>query len=193
MHVIGVTGKIGVGKSTVCEIMSRFGAKVIDADQVVEALYAPGKAGAEKIRNFFGEDFLLKNGAVNKEKLRKVVFRDERKLRILEKMIHPLVAHEIQKKIDRERRQGTDIFVIEAMTFAQDGLGRFIDGLVLVTCRENIVWQRLKDRSLDSAELFAMRQRQKAPLKYDWKIENDGDLEALEKKVRSVILDGKVA
>ncbi|MBI5755072.1 dephospho-CoA kinase, partial [Candidatus Peregrinibacteria bacterium] len=96
MRILGVTGKIGVGKSTVCAIMARLGAKVIDADKVVSALYEQGCAGATKIRHFFGEDFLLKNGRVNNRKLRATVFHDEKKLSILEKMIHPLVTHEIQ-------------------------------------------------------------------------------------------------
>jgi dephospho-CoA kinase len=120
--ILGITGKIGSGKTTVCNMLQQKGAIVIDADKVVQELYQPQRIGALKIKQFFGEEFLYKDGRVNKNKLRKLVWGDSKKLHILSNVIHPIVVHEIKKKIDSIQKSGLKkkgTIIIEAIDFSE--------------------------------------------------------------------------
>ncbi len=141
--IIGILGPIGAGKTSSGKIFEKNGAYFINADEVVEKLYEKKALGARKIENFFGPEFLLSNGNVNRSKLRKVVFNNEKKLVILNKIIHPLVTYEIQKIIDKHKKQH---MVIEAIDFNEKFLGKFIDKLLMITCHEEIIKERLKKK-----------------------------------------------
>ncbi|KKU79109.1 MAG: dephospho-CoA kinase, partial [Candidatus Peregrinibacteria bacterium GW2011_GWA2_47_7] len=99
--VVGVTGGFGVGKSTVCRIFESRGAVWISADELVHALYLPGGAGYKKIQGYFGDTFVGPNG-VHRAKLRRLVLSNAHKLWILNKLMHPIVLHAVQRKLLKE-------------------------------------------------------------------------------------------
>lgn len=168
MKIFGITGYIGSGKSTVCRELARFGAQVIDADEIVHELYQKDKDGARKIELFFGDDYLKKDGSVNRRKLRKVVFGDSRKLKILNNLIHPLVSSEIEKRL---RALDSGICVIEAISFERKCLGRFIDGLIWVE-------RKLKHGDSDILNL------QEKPKKVDFTIDNNCSRAELKNRIK---------
>ncbi|MFH1720456.1 MAG: dephospho-CoA kinase [Patescibacteria group bacterium] len=170
MKVIGVNGHTGSGKSTVCRVFERLGAYYIDADSVVHALYEKGNAGARKIEIFFGEEFLKSDGSVNRNKLRKVILGDSRKLKILNNLIHPLVAHEVEKLL---KKCAKDICVIEAISFDKKHLGRLIDKLIWV------------DRILDKKN-ERISNLQEKPEKVDFVLDNNCSKTELKEKSKKL-------
>lgn len=97
--VIGVTGVIGSGKSTLCEFLcEKHGFYWINADAVVHELYRFGQPGYKKIKEYFGDQFVGPKG-VHRGRLRRFILKTHQKLWILNQLIHPLVVHEVNKKI----------------------------------------------------------------------------------------------
>ncbi len=103
-NIIGIIGRIASGKSFAGRFFESLGATFVDCDAIVANLYKKGNIGAKKIETFFGDEF-LKKGAVNKARLGIFVSKDQKKLRILEKIVHPLVLCEIQKAIDKSQKE----------------------------------------------------------------------------------------
>lgn len=104
-HIIGIIGGISCGKTFAGFFLKNLGANFIDCDKIVHGLYSPNRLGAKKIETFFGEEFIKKDGSVNRTKLGIFVSKDEKKLRILEKIIHPVVLSELQKEIDKSDKK----------------------------------------------------------------------------------------
>lgn len=177
--VIGITGKMGTGKTTLGHIFEKLGARYIDADDIVKKLYEPGQLGAKRIETFFGEKYVTSGGRVNRKKLARLVFNDYQKLKILNNIIHPLVFHEIKKEIDRRKAK---YIVIEAIDFSEKYLKRFVDKLIFVKADQSKIENRLKQKiSLESIK--KIHQIQKEPEKFDYFVTNDGNIAVLKKWV----------
>lgn len=185
--ILGVTGYLGSGKSTALKFLTKHGFACIDADQIVHDLYEPGNDGWRKIKDFFGEEFLTKdNGKVNRSKLRKVVFNNAAKLRILEKIIHPLVFNEMRKRI---QEAGSDKIAIEAIRFDKKRMGVFPDKIVWISAPHDKAFDRTqKNRKISKDEYETIVSLQEKPKKIDFIIENNSTLEDLEKKIDEIIL-----
>jgi len=111
MIVIGLTGGIGMGKSTVAAQLAALGAKICNADAIVHKLLAKGGAAVEEVgKSFPGA---VKNGAVDRGGLSELVFKDKGKLKLLERILHPLVVAEENRFIGKERRLGAKIVVLD--------------------------------------------------------------------------------
>lgn len=137
-RIFGVTGGFGVGKSTFCRFLQDFGGIWIDADALTHDLYKPGKPGYEKIRGYFGEEYVSPKKGVLRTKLRRVVLKNPQKLWILNKLIHPLITSGVNKKVVQYMRSEAKhasikqpIF-IEAFYFEKNDLGKFVDEIILI-------------------------------------------------------------
>lgn len=161
--ILGVSGLPASGKSTVLGILKRHGFFVIEADEVVRDLYKAGGAGQRKIAEFFGDEYLRKDGSVNRRKLGKVVFADFKKLKILNALIHPIVFSEILKIIDS---CGSDFIAVEAAYFEEKHLAGIVDKILYV---ERVVMNKIK---------FYPK-----PFRKDVVVRNNSTLKALDKKV----------
>lgn len=185
--VLGVTGIIGAGKSTICRMLEDFGFTWIDADNIVRELYQPGKMGYQKIRGYFGEDFVHISG-VNREKLRKFVLESPQKLWILNKLIHPLVAHEVNKKIVQLKKGK---ICLEAVYFEKEDLGKFIDALIIVDADPPLIEDRISDRKLSQRDLEKWFTIQKKNLPREFPvISNNADFDTLRAKVEQFLKKG---
>ena len=102
--ILAIIGRIGSGKTFAGKYFESLGADFIDCDDIVGELYDINGLGTRKISEFFGEEF-IKDKKVNRAKLGRFVAKDEKKLRILEKIIHPIVFSELQKKLDKAKKE----------------------------------------------------------------------------------------
>jgi dephospho-CoA kinase len=179
--ILGICGGIGSGKSEVLKILESEGWFVIDADKVVHGLYEPGGPGQRKIADFFGNEFLRSDGSVNRNKLRKVVFEDIKKLKILNALIHPLVFSEIGRILDGVEK---DRIAIEAVYFEDKYLGGLVDGLLLIERpREDVKSFLLGIGGFSERMVDNLLGVDVVPSRVEAKVVNNSTLKDLKKKV----------
>lgn len=183
--LLGVTGYLGSGKSTALKYFEKHGFFVIDADEVVHELYEPGKDGWNKIKNFFGEEFLVKGeGKVNRPKLRKIVFNNTAKLKILEKLIQPVVFNEIRKRIQKAKPEKV---ALESTTFDKKRLGFEVSHILWIDATIKSCYERCnKKRKLTKQEHKNIVDHQTKPKKIDFTIKNNKSLKELKEKVDKI-------
>jgi len=131
-YLIGLTGNIGTGKSTVARMLADLGAHVIDADRVAHGLMAPGMPVGRAVVEQFGPAILQEDGAVDRARLAEVVFGDPRALARLEAIVHPAVMEEVDRRV---RASHARVVVVEATKLIESGMHRGCDALWVVTCK----------------------------------------------------------
>ncbi len=182
--IIGVSGKIASGKTTVMEILKNEGFSVIFADEIVEDLYQSRGEGAKVVAKIFGKQFLLKNGEVDRKNLRQLVFNDSNQLSILIQKIHPLVIREIKKQLSN-----IDGDVIVEAVYFNNELGQLVDKMVWVErLRSDILKVLVSKRGFSrklAAQVYGII---KKPKKVDFVLKNDGKLVDLKNKINNVLL-----
>lgn len=191
MYLIGLTGNIATGKSTVCEILQQLGARIIDADLVAHAVLRRGTPAWQQLIHAFGYDILNYDGSVDRRKLGAVVFSDASKLRTLEQITHPAVGTELALLV-RDAARAPDaanmILVVEAVKLFESGIYEYMDALWVVTTPPAEQKRRLmQERGLSENEADARLQAQ-PPLEEKLKranvvIDNGGSIEELRVQV----------
>lgn len=143
-YVIGVTGGIATGKSTVLAMLGELGAKLIDADAVYHELVTPGLPLWHSVRERFGDDIVAANGGIDRKALGSIVFSDTAALRDLEQLTHPAVVTEIERRI-----AATDggVVAVDAVKLSESGLGKSCDQIWLVTSNGEVQRARLMERN----------------------------------------------
>lgn len=181
-QTIGITGKIGCGKSTVAKILEQKGATRIDCDQIVHDLYQTGQPGAIKINAFFEGTYLRKDGSVNRNKLRRTLFKHPKKWEVLNRMIHPLVAEEIKQRLARIER---GLVVLEIPIYENRLFEKFLDELWIIQCDDATQAKRLKERELTPAQIKIFnKQHHSDPHPNSIIIHNNGTLKDLETAIK---------
>ncbi len=153
MYVIGLTGNIATGKSTVAMMLSKLGACVIDADKLAHWVMRPGTETHRAIVKRFGAQVLRADGEIDRPVLARVVFSDSQALRDLEEIVHPVV---IEETLRRLKACNQPVAVIEAVKLLEAGMRIYCDAIWLVTCtREQQLERLLRARhlSLEQAEM----------------------------------------
>ena len=148
-RVIGLTGPIGCGKSTVAARLAEHGALVIDADALARLVTGPGSETLVMIRERFGEAVLDDRGALDRAALAAVVFDDPAALRDLEAIVHPAVRLEVEARLGSAEAQAAPFTVIEAIRLVEGGLASRCDEIWLVVCDRPTQRQRLRARGMD--------------------------------------------
>lgn len=131
MRIIGITGGIGTGKSTVLHLLEQeYQAYIVETDKLAHELMMPGNTTYKKIIEYFGTDILSEDGSIDRGKLGSIVFRDERELEELNHIVHPAVKQYILEDIRRKKAEGqVAIYVIEAALLIEDGYKEICDEL----------------------------------------------------------------
>lgn len=170
--IIGLAGFIGSGKTTAGNYLKKLGADFIEADGVVNELYEPGAEGWQKIVSFLGEQFLRKDRTINRGKLAKFVFGDPHKVKIINSLIHPLVANLMRKKMDKSKAR---VIVIEAAYFEKKNLLDLVDKVVWLDCSMKTCRKRVMKTAKFDGQMFERIYRmQVKPERIDAVINNDG-------------------
>ncbi len=147
MKVIGITGGVGSGKSSVLKLLKeRFNAYILMADDIAKEIMCRGNAGYEQVVEMFSEDILGKDTNIDREKLATIVFHNKNKRIVLNSIIHPLVKKIILNKINELKIAGTyDYVFVEAALLIEDHYDVICDELWYIYVPADIRRQRLKD------------------------------------------------
>jgi len=144
--VIGITGPIGCGKTTVAGWLGERGAVVIDADEVARAVSAPGEPGHDAVIQVFGDAVRVGDGTLDRAALARIVFSDPAALARLEAILHPLVRERILAGIADAADGDAPAVVVEAIKLVEGGLARLCDEVWLVTCSSAVQRERVVER-----------------------------------------------
>ena len=161
MKILGLTGDIACGKSTVARWLSERGAAHLDADLQVRELYEDAEFAAQLAARF--GDVLAPDGGVDRARLARLVFDDAARLRALEAIVHPAVAQGRARQIAELRAQGRETVVIEAVKLLESGQGAGCDEIWCVTAEPQVQLRRLmENRGLSEAQARARLANQPA-------------------------------
>lgn len=191
MLVLGVTGGIGAGKSTVARLLAERGARVLDADEIVRELYAGGEL-PRRIAARFGPGVLAADGSVDRATLARVAFADHAARRDLEALVHPEVRRRVETELRAWRREGfAGVAVVDAALLVEATPPYPLDALLVVSAPEDVRVARLEARGVTRAEA---RRRMSAQIsdearaaRADVVIVNDGSLEELARRVDAAL------
>jgi dephospho-CoA kinase len=148
MPLIGLTGGIGSGKSAVSDLLGALGAGIIDTDLISHEVTAPGGTAIPIINKTFGVEFIDSQGALNRSKMRALVFTDSRARQILEQITHPLIQEETAKKAFELAKSEVPYLVFVVPLLIESGSWvNLIDHLVVVDCPEETQIQRVMHRN----------------------------------------------
>ena len=191
MLSVALTGNVGAGKTTVAELFKRWGATLIDADQLVREAQAPGQPVLAKIISRFGKELLQADGTLDRAALRVRVLGDARALADLNRIVHPEVHRRRQELLAEARALGERIVVSDIPLLFESADPAEFDAIVLVDAPEAVRRARLlATRPLppEEADRLMAVQLPSTPkrARSDYVIENDGDLPALERAAATV-------
>jgi dephospho-CoA kinase len=142
VKLIGLTGGVGSGKSTVAEMMRELGAEVVDADEATHAVYEPGSPGFDAVVREFGEAY-VDGGRIDRSRLGELVFRDDDARRRLNAIVHPLVREWMAQKTAEAAERGVEVVVQDVPLLFENGLERLFSSVVLVYVPEDVQVERL--------------------------------------------------
>ena len=146
MKIIGVTGGVGAGKSTVLNYLEkRYGAKLILADLVGHEVMEPGHEAYEQVVKAFGQEIVSEDNTIDRKTLGAIVFADEKKRMILNRIIHPAVRQEILRRLEAAELLHLSYAVVEAALFLEENYDAFCDETWYIYTDEKIRRQRLKE------------------------------------------------
>ena len=146
MKIIGVTGGVGAGKSTVLNYLEkRYGAKLILADLVGHEVMEPGHEAYEQVVKAFGQEIVSEDKTIDRKTLGAIVFADEKKRMILNRIIHPAVRQEILRRLEAADLLHLSYAVVEAALFLEENYDAFCDETWYIYTDEKIRRQRLKE------------------------------------------------
>lgn len=190
MFVLGVTGGIGSGKSTVSDILANKGIRVLDADRISKEVTDINGIALPEIAEVFGNKS-IRNGALDRKYISSIVFNDKTKLDTLSAIIHRYVLEFIAVEIDKERAKGTKCVVLDVPIPVKKGFIDKCNQIWVVTCDTEVRLRRLFDRGMsidDAKRRIAMQMTDEEYVSLgDFEIDNSGSLDDLHRRVEELI------
>ena len=189
--VLGVTGGLGCGKSTVAGMLKDCGMKVVDADRIARDCMRPGKPAYKDIVTFFGKELLKKDRTIDRSKLGDQVFHDKSLLKKLNSIVHPRVI-EVMKKEICASRPGSRPVVLDVPLLVEAGLSGLADKIIVVKAAAATQLDRAARKTKLSRLAIKKRIKAQIPLRAkmrlaDFIIDNNGTKENTRKQVEKVV------
>jgi len=146
MKVIGLTGGIGSGKSTVSQFLAELGAVITDADRVGHEAFKPDTELWREVVAAFGRQILTPSGDIDRKKLGEIVFDNAELLRRLNQIMHPRMYDMVKVQLEEYRRQGVEVVVLEAPLLLEAGWTSLVDEVWITVASESTVLRRLQEK-----------------------------------------------
>ncbi|MBE0415427.1 MAG: dephospho-CoA kinase [Dehalococcoidia bacterium] len=159
MVVIGLTGGILTGKSTISRMLAERGAVIIDADKIGHEAYKPHTKTWQEVVNAFGKSILKENNEIERKKLADIVFNDPHALARLNEIMHPQMHSMMKEEIERLRGEGVDVVVLEAAVLIEANWTDLVDEVWVAVAPEEVAVKRLQNRGGLSEEQARARIR----------------------------------
>ena len=192
--IIGLTGGIVGGKSTVASMFKDLGAKIVDADKLGHSVILPHRPAWEKITRLFGKDILRNDLTIDRERLGKIVFTNQTLLKKLNEITHPEIIKLIKKEINLAKNKTHSqekILIIDAALIYEAKIDRSMDKIIVVYINEDEQVKRLVKRDNLSKEEALQRIKSQMPMKEkvkmaDYVIDNSSSLDKTKKQVEKI-------
>lgn len=152
MKIIGITGGIGSGKSTVAAFLAELGAVVIDADRIGHEALSPGSGAWQQVVATFGRQILSPDGEIDRSKLGGIVFASPDALSKLNSIMHPPIGKMVAARLKQYRQQGVDVVVVDAPLLIEAGWASLVDRVWVTVAPEATILRRLAKMGLSPAE-----------------------------------------
>lgn len=190
--VIGITGGIASGKSTISNIIRSLGFVVVDADIAAREVVMPGEPAYQKIIETFGEEILLENKEINRVKLGSIIFHNEEKRLILNSIVHPAVRQKMLADKDAAIERGEKTVFMDIPLLFESKLTYMVDRTILVYVDENTQLKRLIERNQLSKEDALARIQSQMPLSEkkalaDAVIDNNGTIDQSKEQLLEIL------
>lgn len=143
-RILGLTGGIACGKSTISAYLKEFGLPVIDADECSRVVVEKGSIGLEKLTKIFGNKILENDGTLNRKALGQIVFSDSEQLSLLNSVMEPLIREEISRRLNQENN--ADLVVLDAPLLIEQHYDKICDFIMTIDVPKKIQLERLIER-----------------------------------------------
>lgn len=195
--VIGLTGSIATGKSTVSSMFTELGIPVIDADKLAREVVEPGEDAYHQVVKTFGEEILLEDQTLDRKRLGDIVFADETRRQQLNEIVHPAIRKRMVEKRDALIQKGERCVVLDIPLLFESKLEHFVDKILVVTVDEEIQLKRLMERNGYTKEEALNRIQAQMPVKRkamlaDASINNNGNQEESFEQLKIILNDWKI-
>ena len=191
--VVGLTGGIGSGKSAAADAFAKLGAAVVDTDAIAHELTGPGGAAVAEVKRLFGSAFVDATGAMDRKRMRELVFADAGAKQRLESMLHPRIRAESDRRVAAAFGAGSAPYVVVVVPLLVESAGyrERVKRVLVVDCPEAVQLARVRQRSgLAEAEvrriIAAQIQRERRLAAADDVIDNSGTIAAMQQQVRQL-------
>ena len=191
MRVLGLTGGIGTGKSTVARFFRDEGIPVVDADRIAREITEPGRDAYREILLRFGREVLLPDGRIDRKRLGETVFSDPGRRAELESVTHPRIAEGIAEALAVLEREGHPVAVVEASLIHERKRGRMFEAVIGVRCDRERQVERIMARDGISREqalarIAAQMDPEEKASASEYRIDNSGDPESTRAQIRAL-------
>jgi dephospho-CoA kinase len=195
--VIGLTGSIASGKSTVARMFREMDIPVIDADQISRDVVEPGEAAYEEIVHHFGESILQEDGSIDRKKLGQVIFSDEDQRSRLNSIVHPKVRQEMISRREYYKQKQYAAVVLDIPLLYESNLTDYVEKTLVVYVNEKIQLERLMERDQSGPEDAKERIQSQMPVKKkadlaDAVIDNNGSIEESYLQLKDILHDWNI-
>ena len=190
--IIGVTGGIASGKSSVSDWLISKGYPVIDADIAARRVVEPGMPALQEIKNIFGPDICLEDGTLNRKKLGSIVFADEEKRQVLNQIVHPAVRKWMIEETEKAFQGGAEIVFMDIPLLYESNLTHMVKEVILVYVKPEVQLERLMIRDQYTEEEALARIRAQMPIEdkkvlADYIVDNNNDFIETEEQLNKLI------